>query len=445
MTAILPPAAVRHPLHALAALPLAVALVLGTPAADAQTAAPAPAASATEAARTVRPEVGVALQAAQALLAEGKAAEALAALAPADAVAGRTPWETWALERTRASAAQRAGNSALVLKSLEAALQTRQAEPAEETQLVEVLVNLAAAARDDARVIRWAQRYDELKGPADGVRVMRIQAQANSGDEAGAKAALLQRLDAADRDGRALPESHLRLLLSLQQRAKEPTTRTLERLAVAYPRPEYWADLVSAAARDPALGDRQLLELYRLLRMTGNLRSEDLIFDLAQLASRAGQPGEAQVVLEEGYAAGVLGKGAQAAEHGKLREQVRRAAAADRADRAAAESAARRAADGTALVDLGWSIVASLPAGGGAPAVEPGLALIEQGVAKGGLRRATEAQLHLGIAQIAAGRKDAARKTLADVAAKAGADPLGVPIRLWSLFAQTPPMLPTRQ
>lgn len=410
------------------------------------TAASAPAAAASAPAKTVRPEFATPMQAAQTLLAEGKAREALAKLTEAEAIPNRSTWETWLLQRTRAAAAQRAGDTALVMSSLEAALATGQAEPAEELQLVEAMVGSAARDKDHARVLRWSARYEALKGTNDAVRVMRIQSQVDSGDDASAKAALMARVQAADAAGRATPESHLRLLLGLQFKTKDPeSTRTLERLAIQYPRPEYWSDLVSQASRAPSLGDRQLLEFYRLLRATGNLTAGDLRFEMAQLAQRAGQPGEALAVLEDGYAAGQLGTGAQAGEHNKLREQMRRAAAADKADRASAEAAARRAADGTALVDLGWSVVSSADTAGAAAAAEAGLAMMEQGVAKGGLKRANEQKLHLGMAQLAAGRKDTAKQTLAALAGQIGSDPLAAPVRLWNLFAQAPAMLPPRQ
>lgn len=433
-----------------AAWALALAAALCAPGlVQAQAAAPAPpAAPAASAAdpKAVRAEFGLPLQAAQTLLGQGKAPEALAKLVEAEAVPNRTPWESWLLYRTRASAAQSAGDSALVVTALEAALATGQAEPAEEVPLVEAMVSLSARARDHARVLRWADRYEALKGPNDVVRVMRIQSQADSGDEAGARAALLARVEAAEREGRAAPESHLRMLLGLQFKGRDTDAarRSLERLVAAYPRPEYWADLISQASREPSLSDRALLELYRLLRATGNLKAADLRFEMAQLAQRAGQPGEALVVLEEGYAAGTLGTGAQAGEHGKLRDQLRRQAAADKADRTAAESAARRAADGTGLVDLGWSVLTSAGGEGAGAAAESGLALMEQGVAKGGLKRASEQRLHLGIAQLAAGRKDAAKQTLGALAGQIGSDPLATPVRLWNLYAQAPAMLPPR-
>lgn len=437
------------PLARLPALLLGAALTLAPALGQAQAAAPAAAAASQPAinpARLVRPEFATPLQAAQVLIGEGKAREALAKLTEADALPNRTPWETWLLERTRASAAQRAGDAPLILKALEAALATGQAEPAEELQLVEAMVGSAARDKDHPRVLRWAQRYEELKGPNDTVRVMRIQSMAETGDDAGAMAALNERVAAAEKAGRATPESHLRLLLSLQfkNKVESGATQTLERLVMSYPRPEYWADLVSRASREPSLTDRALLELYRLLRTTGNLRQADLRYEMAQIALKAGQPGEAMAVMEEGYAAGQMGTGAQAAEHGKFREQARRAAAADKADRTAAETAAKRAADGTALADLGWAMTASAAPGAPAAEIEPGLALIEQGIAKGKLRRPAEASLHLAMAQMAAGRKDAAKQTLAALAAQPGGE-YATPIRLWNLYAQAPAMLPSRQ
>lgn len=410
-------------------------------------AAAAPASAASQpAGPTVRPEFGTPMQAAQALLNEGKAQEAMARIDEAGRVPNRTPYETYVLERTRAAAAQRLGNVALTMQALEVALSTGQAIKADELALLEAMISTSARERDHARVLRWSQRYLDLGGANDAVRLIRIQSQAASGDNAGALVAMKARVAAADQAGQPVSEAHLRLLLGLQQATQDAAlAATLGRLAVAYPRPEYWADIVTMASREPGLGDRALLELYRLLRSTGNLTAADLREDMVQLSLKTGQPAEAQVVLDEGYASGVLGTGAQAAAHQKLRDQVRKQAAADKADRPAAETAAQRAKDGNALVDLGWAMVASLPAGAAPASAEPGLVLIEQGIAKGGLRRAAEARLHLGMAQIAAGRKDAARQTLQGLAGQPAPDGLATAVRLWTMFAAAPAMMPPRQ
>jgi hypothetical protein len=182
-----------------------------------------------------------------------------------------------------------------------------------------------------------------------------------------------------------------------------------------------------------------------MLRVVGGVKQLELGEELAQRASRLGQPAEALSVIEDAYAAGQMGKGGQAAAHQTLRDQVRKQAEAERADRAAAEASAKTAPNGNGLVDLGWAMVAGLPSGAPAAQLEPGLALMEQGIAKGGLRRPVEARLHLAMGQLAAGRKDAARQTLKALEAEAKTDPLAVPVQLWSMFAQAPAMLPTRQ
>jgi len=429
------------------ALTCALIWALGAPASNAQQAAPAPAAApALQVVQTVRAEFATPINAAQSLLGQGQLDEAMRNVALAAALPNLTPYETMLLERTRAAIAQRQGNNALVVQALEAALATGQIPQADEVGLAEAVVSIASRLNDHPRVLRWTERYAALGGTQDAVRMVRIQSQLATGDEKGAMAALSARLDAADKAGQTPPESHLRTLLSLQQKAKDAgAPRTLERLALAYPRPEYWMDLVVSAARDPALPDRTLMELYRLLRLVGGVKQLELGEELAQLAARLGQPAEALSVVEDAFAAGQMGKGGQAAAHQTLRDQVRKQAAAEAADRTAAESAAKTAPNGNGLVDLGWAMVAGLPLGASPALVEPGLALMEQGLAKGGLRRPVEARLHLAMAQLVAGRKDAARQSLKALEADAKSDPLAVPVQLWSLYAQAPALLPSRQ
>ena len=63
---------------------------------------------------------------------------------------------------------------------------------------------------------------------------------------------------------------------------------------------------------------------------------------------------------------------------------------------------------------------------------EKGVELIEQGIAKGQLKRPEEAQLRLGIAQLRAGQKAKAAKTLRAVKGNDGSADIA---RLWALQA----------
>jgi hypothetical protein len=432
-----------------AALTCALALGSASMASVAQTAASAPAPGASPAVQvvqTVRAEFATPINAAQTLLAQGQLDEAMRNVALAAAVANLTPYETMLVERARAAVALRQGNNALVVQALEAALATGQIPQADEVGLVEALVSIASRMNDHPRVLRWTERYAVLGGTNDVIGLFRIQSQLATGDNKGAMDALVARLDAADKAGVTLSESQLRNLLFVQERAKDVgVQRTLERLVAAYPRPEYWSSLVIRAASDPSIGDRALVNFFRLLRVVGGIQQAEFASEMAEIADKLGQPAEALSVVEDAFAAGQMGKGAQVAAHQALREQLRKKAAAEAADRAAAEASARTAPNGNGLVDLGWAMVAGLPLGAVPAQVEPGLAMMEQGLAKGGLRRPVEARLHLAMAQLAAGRKDAARQTLKALEADAKSDPLAVPVRLWSLYAQAPAMLPTRQ
>jgi len=62
-----------------------------------------------------------------------------------------------------------------------------------------------------------------------------------------------------------------------------------------------------------------------------------------------------------------------------------------------------------------------------------GLQLMQQGIAKGGLKRAEDAKLHLGIAQLMAGDGAKAQATLKTVS---GADGTADMARLWMLYAR---------
>ena len=68
---------------------------------------------------TVRPEVGTPLKAADSLFKAKKYREALAKVAEADAAAGKTPYETYVIQRTKGSIAAAAGEHDLLLVAVD--------------------------------------------------------------------------------------------------------------------------------------------------------------------------------------------------------------------------------------------------------------------------------------------------------------------------------------
>ena len=126
---------------------------------------------------------------------------------------------------------------------------------------------------------------------------------------------------------------------------------------------------------------------------------------MAQLAMEAGTPGEAQKVLEQGFAANVFTEQRVKERNQRLLDAAKKAAVTDQATLAKSEVEAKAAKTGDADVALGS---AYLSYGQNDKAVEA----LSRGVGKGGLKSPAEAQIMLGIAQLRSGNKEEARQDL---------------------------------
>jgi outer membrane protein assembly factor BamD (BamD/ComL family) len=375
-------------------------------------------------AQTVRPALGAPLQQAEALIGQGRAAEALDKVRDAEnAASDLTPYERYIVSRMKAAAASRADQSALALEAIEAAIATGHLRGAQQVELIESLVQGAYRGKDYARAVRWAERYRAEGGTKPEVESVRIHALHLSGDHAAAAAALSAKVKADDEAGRAPAERDLQVLFHAQRQMNDAAgaTATMERLATRYPKPAYWAELIGRVD-ERAIGDRLRLDLLRLARATGALSNVENQVALAHLALHAGFAGEAANVLEE---AATLGS-PDAARHQALRDRARKQAAEDAAAQKGDLATASAAKDGNGLAMLGQAAAAQ-------GRFEAGIALMEQGLARGGLRRADEVKLRLGQAQALAGQGPAAARTLSSlVGGKDGAAALA---RLWTLYA----------
>lgn len=374
---------------------------------------------------TARPAVGTPLTEAETLVRGGRFAEALAKVDDAErAATDLSPYERYVVARTRAAAALGAGRTDTALASTEAAIATGVLAGPEQLQLVQSLVHASYRAKDYARAFRWAERHVQLGGDPAVLGALRVQALYFGGEHAAAAAALKAQVDADEAAGRVTGERELQMLANSQRHLKDDAglVATMERLATRHPKPAYWSDLI-ARAGGRTTGDRWMLDLLRLSRATGNLDGADDHVVLARLAMNAGFPGEALKVLDEAQAKGLL----VAAPHRALHDQARAQSAEDAAARGRDEAAVRAARDGNGLVTMGQAASAE-------GRLEAGIAMIEQGLAKGGVRKPDEARLRLGEAQAMAGRRDDAARTLA---ALQGPEGLTEVARLWRLYAGT--------
>ena len=178
--------------------------------------------------------------------------------------------------------------------------------------------------------------------------------------------------------------------------------------------------------RKSGFSGRFSLDLLRLRLATGNLTKAEDYMELAQLALQAGYPAEGKAVVDKGFASGALGTGAEGERHKRLRDLAVKAEAESKAaiEKEAQEAAAMK--DGNALLQVGYAYVTM-------GQYDKGIALIEKGIAKGGLKRPEDAKLHLGLALLQSNKNKAkAVQTLRSVQGNDGGADLG---RLWAVYA----------
>ncbi len=377
---------------------------------------------------TLRPEVGKPLQAAQVLLKSHKNREALAKVREADAVSGKTPHESFVVEQMRFVAAIGGGETEVAAKALDVLSASGKLPAADQRKYMEAVADAYFRAKDYARSAAWATRYLKEGGGNAQIRTLLIHSLYLSKDYANAAKELNTEIQNIEKSGGMPTEENLKLLASCYQMQSDNAgyASALEKLVAHYPKKEYWADLLHRIQKRPGFADRLSLDVYRLKFASGNLNGTGDYMEMAQLALQQGYPAEARKVVEQGYASGALGSGSDAERHKRLRDLVARQFADDQKNLAAGDSQAAAAKDGNALVSSGFNHALN-------GQFDKGIAMIEQGIAKGGLKRPEDAQLHLGIACLLAGQKAKAVQVLKTVQGSDGTADLA---RLWVLHAQ---------
>jgi tetratricopeptide (TPR) repeat protein len=202
----------------------------------------------------------------------------------------------------------------------------------------------------------------------------------------------------------------------------------LDKLLAHYPTKELWADAIHRVETRPGFSDRLRLDVLRLRRATGTFSGTPAYAAMTHLAMTAALPAEAKKISDEGFASGALGTGADAEAQKRLRDAAAKQVVDDEKQLPQSAKAAGAAKDGVALVNVGFAYVS-------AGQFDTGLALMEQGIAKGGLRQPEDAKLHLGIAYLAAGQKAKAIQAFKEVGGSDGTADLA---RLWLIHVQRP-------
>jgi tetratricopeptide (TPR) repeat protein len=372
-------------------------------------------------AQGLRPEVGRPLQAAQEALKAKRYADAAAKVREADAAPGKTAAEQVVIERMRAAIAASAGD----LPTEVAVVNTGKLPAAEQLRMVQSIAGAYYTQHDYANAVTWTQRYLKEGGTDPQMRTILLQSYYLAGD-CGSVSKMVG--DVNDDAGRAPPEEQLQMLASCYQRSKDNAgyALALEKLVAYYPKRDYWVDLLARVSRRPGFSEQLALDVYRLKLATGLMTSTTDYMEMAQMALGDDYTAEAKKIVDQGFASKVLGAGGDVERQKRLADLAAKRYAEGQAALAKDEAAATGARDGNDLVAVGYNYV-------GYGQFAKGIALMEQGIRKGGLRRPDDAKLHLGIAYLQAGQKAKGLQVLKTVGGTDGAADLA---RLWTLQAR---------
>ena len=392
-------------------------------------AADAPAAAASQPANAVSAAFATPFGQAQDLLKNGNGAGALAKLKELEALPNLTPYEKYLILRVRGPAEYAVNDLAAAAVDFETLLASDLLPASERLAILKAHASVLYTSEQWPKATVAIQRYLDAGGDDAQLKELLPQTQYAAKDYANAAKGFRAQVDAAYAAGRTPTEKALRLLATSYNESKDDVNYnwTLDRLAVGYPKADYWDKEISTAAHTEKFSDRLYVDKYRLrMQLLGAINDDDRL-NYAAMAAHAGYPEEAKIVLDNAYATKPF-TGADLADANKMRAEVNKSVASDRAQKAVNESAARSAKDGNALVSLGLLETVDGNA-------QHGAQMIEEGIAKGGVRNPEEAALHLGYAQIKAGRNADAVKTLEAI--KGGPNGLVQIAHVWILYAQS--------
>jgi tetratricopeptide (TPR) repeat protein len=378
-------------------------------------------------AQGLRPEVGKPLQQAGELLKAGKAREALAKVREAEAVGGRTAAEQLTIDRMKGAAAQRAGDNATAVQALEAVF--NKVSGAEQAQTAEQLAFAYSQLKDWAKSQQWATKAQQLGSNSAQLKQLTAYLQSQSGDYTAIARDAAAAIAASEQAGRRPEEGDLLRLADAQQRtgATNAYIVTLEKLLANYPKKDYWSAYLGRLTRKSGFSQGLGLDVLRLRLASGTLDKTDDFMEMAQLALQAGFPAEGVDIVDKGFASKALGTGPEAERHQRLKDLAVKRNAEKKASIAADATSAAAEKTGDALVEVGYAYVTM-------GQVDQGIKLMEQGIAKGNLKRPEQARLHLGMAQIQSPALKA--KGLQTLRSLKGTDGVAEVGRLWTVLAR---------
>jgi tetratricopeptide (TPR) repeat protein len=380
---------------------------------------------------TVSREFAKPLKAAQEDEQKGKFHEALDELDKARALPKATPWETHLINELSVYPYAKTNNMAAAARTMETLINDALTDPAEKTRYLKDLGKIFYQLKDYNKAIEYGKKAIDA-GVADPTTYLLVsQAYYLKSDYKDALHFTDGQVGQEVKRGETPTEGQLQLILSSCVKLTDQPceTRALERLVTYYPKPDYWQDLMSSlfASKQAEQSDSLTLNIYRLAIDVGAVTRPAQYIEMAQLALEQGSPGDAEHVLEDGYAKNVFTDQHDREKAQRLLTGAKKRAASDQASLPRQAAQAEASASGEQDVGVGIAYL-------GYQQYDKAMDVLQQGLMKGGVKDENQARLLLGIAELKAGKKDQAVKSFHAVSGDATLERLA---NLWSLRAKS--------
>jgi tetratricopeptide (TPR) repeat protein len=345
---------------------------------------------------------------------------ALADVQQAQAVPNQTPYETYVINKFLAIIEINLKDMNAALKPAEDAADSPAMPDEDKKDMLHNALLLASNAGQYPKVVGYGQQLDTLGLLDTDTAAMLAVAYYNQKDMTNAKTYAQKSIDLAKAAGKQPNETAMQIIMSAQASTDQGAAEaTLEQMVVTYNRTDDWDELVGVSLGTKGLTNADALNMYRVLYIQGPMKTGDDYTYMGGLAEAQRNFVEARNVWQAGVAAGKISGNA---ELGKARTE----AASDEkiiSQAIAAADKSKRGEDSMQIAQDLW--------GYGRYADVESIATAAK--AKGGIKDPGEANVLIGMAQIAQGKYDAGIATLGQVT---GAAPRLRTAHLWTLYAQ---------
>lgn len=370
-----------------------------------------------------RPEVGLPLRAAKKLHRAkqyDKAREMVEVAA--SAVDDHTPFEQYLLAHIGGSIATASENYDTALSLYREVLTYDYISVAERVEILHAMGKMAYKIESYSDAVDLIRRYRRHGGKDEETLSLLPQAMYMTGRHQEAVQELMNQIEEIERNhGRpATLQRQILDNLSLHLNEMDQRLVTLRTSIADDPSRDAWDELLAIMTWTKDVPSRLKLHFFRLRQWTDTLGAADRS-QAINLALRYALPAEAQRLLEEGFRTGAFDT--ENDEYRQLKEIVTRVADRDSQFMKRSRRPAARARNGKAMVDNGFNLVVYGDH-------DEGLALMRDGIAKGGHEHPSEAKLLYGYACLLAGDTNAAEEVFSGIGGN------GIPAqlaRLWVL------------